>query len=414
MDSADGPQRGVWQSLPWSLRYAAAAAGCVLVVAAAVHLALRLAVLVAPLTLAVAIALLLTALLQPVTEAVCRRGAPRALGALAGLLALLAVLVVPGVLLWPLAAGQAAQLPGQLEKGWARTRQWLTDSPLGVTGDQIDAAIDRVVDQIRAAAPNLAASAMGALEALGAAVLALVLVFFLLKDGSAMAGWFGRLLPEHSRQRWSEAAGKGWHALAAYARGTMAIAAIDAVGIGGALLALGVPLALPLALLTFVSAFVPILGATVAGAVATLVALAANGPVDALLVLGAVVLVQQLEGNLFEPLIMGKALRLHPAVVLVAVTAGALTGGVAGALVAVPVTAVVYQVARTVLNHPDRRMPTGRDHAGTPADHEHTGTPADRDHTGTPADHPAPPAGSRSDRVTDEAGADRVTDGTAP
>jgi predicted PurR-regulated permease PerM len=109
-----------------------------------------------------------------------------------------------------------------------------------------------------------------------------------------------------------------------------------------------VPLALPLALLTFVAAFVPIIGATVAGAVAVLVALAAKGPLDALLVLAVVIAVQQIEGNLLEPLIMGRALRLHPAVVLVAVAAGSLTAGVAGAIVAVPITAVVFRVWKSL------------------------------------------------------------------
>lgn len=149
----------------------------------------------------------------------------------------------------------------------------------------------------------------------------------------------------------------GWRVLARYARGMVVIAAVDAVGIGVALLVIGVPLALPLALLTFVAAFVPVLGATVAGAVAALVALAANGPMDALLVLAAVIAVQQAEGNLLEPLIMGHALRLHPAVVLIAVTAGALTAGVAGALIAVPLTAVIYRVSRTVLTHDSRARP---------------------------------------------------------
>jgi predicted PurR-regulated permease PerM len=129
------------------------------------------------------------------------------------------------------------------------------------------------------------------------------------------------------------------------------VAAIDATGIGLALVVIGVPLVLPLTLLTFVSAFVPLIGATVAGAAAVLVALAAGGPVDALLVLAAVIAVQQAEGNLLEPLIMSRALRLHPVVVLVAVTAGGLLGGVAGALVAVPVTAVLYRIVRTLLTY---------------------------------------------------------------
>jgi predicted PurR-regulated permease PerM len=347
VDEQRSRKKPVWPALPWSLRYAALACGCVLVVAAVAYLVLRLAVLVAPLTMAVIVAALLAALLQPVTEFLSRHRVPRSLAALAGVLLLLAVLVVPAVLMWPVVAEQAAELPDQLAQGWERTQQSLV-STLGVSEQQVAAGVDRVTESLRSSAPAPAKSAMSLVEGLGSALLALVLMFFLLKDGPRMGGWLLRRLPESSRDRWSEAAGSGWTALARYARGTIAVAAVDALGIGTALVIIGVPLALPLALLTFLAAFVPVLGATVAGAVAVLVALAANGPLDALLVLGAVVLVQQLEGNLLEPLIMGKALRLHPAVVLAAVTAGALTGGVAGAFVAVPLTAVIYQIASTL------------------------------------------------------------------
>lgn len=126
------------------------------------------------------------------------------------------------------------------------------------------------------------------------------------------------------------------------------VALVDAVGIGTALVLVGVPLALPLALLTFLAAFVPIVGATVAGAAAVLIAFVSNGVADALLVLVAVVVVQQVEGNLLQPLIMGRTLRLHPVVVLITVTAGILLGGIAGALVAVPVTAVGHRVVTTL------------------------------------------------------------------
>ncbi|WP_327001939.1 AI-2E family transporter [Dactylosporangium sp. NBC_01737] len=380
---------GVWRALPWPLRYAAASAGCALVIAAAVYLLLRLAVLVAPLTLAVIIGLLLTALLQPVTALVCRLGAPRSVGALAGVFVLLVVVVVPVLLMWQVVAQQAGELPGQLGQGWERTRDWLGGA-FGVSDRQLDTAVDQAGEKVRkAVAPNAAAYAMGAVEAFGAALLSLVLVFFLLKDGPAIVTWSRGLLPAHSRDRWSEAAGNGWRALARYARGTVAVAAIDAVGIGAALLVIGVPLALPLTLLTFVAAFVPVLGATVAGVVATLVALAAGGPIDALLVLAAVIIVQQVEGNVLEPLIMGRALRLHPAVVLVAVTAGALTGGVAGAMVSVPVTAVAYQVTRTVLRRRDE-PDAGHPDAGQPdAEQPDAGRPAAED---TP-EHAAAKAG---------------------
>ncbi len=323
------------------------AAACVLLVTGVAYLVLRLAVLVAPLTMALVAALVVTALLQPISAVLRRRRVPAALAAFAAIGVLLAVLVVPAVLMWPTVADQAADLPDQLSQGWSRTQDWLVGT-FGLSESQLSSAIDRIGDQARSTAPDPVGSAMTIVEGLGAALLALVLIFFLLKDGPAMAQWFGDLLPRRSRDRWMTAAGNGWQALARYARGTVAVAAVDAVGIGAALFVVGVPLALPLTILTFLAAFVPILGATVAGLAAVLVALAANGPADALIVLAAVVVVQQLEGNLLEPLIMGRALRLHPAVVLIAVTAGALTGGVAGAIVAVPLTAVVYQVARTM------------------------------------------------------------------
>ncbi|MDG4826944.1 AI-2E family transporter [Asanoa sp. WMMD1127] len=347
MDERGERRGGVWNALPWSLRYAGVAAACVLLVVGVAWLVLRLAVLVAPLTMAVVAALVLAALLQPISAVLRRRRVPPALAAFAAIAVMLAVLVLPAVLMWPTVADQAADLPDQLSQGWSRTQEWLVGT-FGLSEAQLTAALDRIGDQARSSAPDPVGSAMTVVEFLGAALLALVLIFFLLKDGPAMASWFGDRLPARSRDRWLTAAGNGWQALARYARGTVAVAAVDAIGIGAALFIIGVPLALPLTVLTFLAAFVPILGATVAGIAAVLVALAANGPVDALLVLAAVVVVQQIEGNLLEPLIMGRALRLHPAVVLVAVTAGALTGGVAGAIVAVPLTAVAYQVVRSV------------------------------------------------------------------
>ena len=134
----------------------------------------------------------------------------------------------------------------------------------------------------------------------------------------------------------------GWQTLISYTHGVVAVAAVDAIGIGAALFILGVPLAASLAVLTFVSAFVPIIGATVAGAAAALVTLVTNGPRDAVIVLIVVIVVQQAEGNLLQPFIMRRAVRLHPVVTLLAVTAGTLVAGIAGALIAVPACAVAY------------------------------------------------------------------------
>ena len=171
-------------------------------------------------------------------------------------------------------------------------------------------------------------------------------VFFLLKDGSDLWAWAQGWTPPRHRSRVRTVGEEAWTTLRAYVRGTVAIAAADAVGIGLALFLLGVPLWLSLALLTFVGGFVPLLGATVAGIVAVLVTLVTEGGRDAVLALVAVVLVQQVEGNLLQPLVMGRVIDLHPVVIVAAVTCGAVLLGVLGALLAVPVVAVAYRVSK--------------------------------------------------------------------
>ncbi|MEH1127184.1 AI-2E family transporter [Micromonospora sp. CPCC 206061] len=348
---SDVPDRSpaVWRAIPWPLRYAAVSSACVLLVAATAYLALRLAAALAPLTLAVVAALLLTALLEPLVAVLDRLRVPRPLAALGGALALPGLLPGAGILMWQALAPQLADLPGQLERGWTRTRDWLVTGPLGISAERLDEVERQAAEYARDAVASPATFAPTVIEFLAAALLALVLVFFLLKDGPGIARWLVSQVPEGSRPRAAAAAREAWRTLGQYARGTVVIAAVDAVGIGIALVVIGVPFALPLALVTFLAAFVPIVGATVAGVLAALVALASNGPVDALLTLAAVIAVQQAEGNLLEPLIMGRSLRLHPAVVLVAVTAGTLSAGIAGALVAVPLTAVVYKAGSTLI-----------------------------------------------------------------
>jgi putative heme transporter len=165
--------------------------------------------------------------------------------------------------------------------------------------------------------------------------------------------WLVERTPGRVSARIDGAGRAGWHALAGYTHGIVAVAAVDAIGIGAALFLLRVPLALSLTVLTFVAAFTPIVGATVAGAAATLVTLVTNGTRDALIVLAAVILVQQAEGNLLHPFVMRRAVHLHPVVTLLAVSAGTLLGGVAGGLIAVPACAVVYQA---VLGYRDEQQ----------------------------------------------------------
>jgi predicted PurR-regulated permease PerM len=216
-----------------------------------------------------------------------------------------------------------------------------------LTSGQLDQITAQMSEQLRAVGTRSLRGATTILEALGMVALSVVLLFCVLKDGPRMSSFLIGGLAERHRDRAWDAARNGWQALQAFVRGTAVIAAVDAAGIGIGLVVLGVPMALPLALVTFIAAFVPLIGATIAGSLAVLVALATKGPITALLVLGVVLLVQNLEGNLLEPLIMGRAVRLHPAVILVAVAAGALVAGVGGALLATPITAMTYRVIST-------------------------------------------------------------------
>ena len=189
----------------------------------------------------------------------------------------------------------------------------------------------------------------GALAGVGAVanfvtglVLMVTILFFFLKDGPQMWEFLLRPFRGESYLRSRRIGDKTVTVLGSYVRGTATVAFVDAVGILIGLLILQVPLAIPLAVLVFLLAFIPIVGATVAGILAALVALVANGWVNALFVVGVVVLVNQLEGNFLQPVLMGRSMKLHAFVILVALTIGTVVGGIVGAVLAVPITAAVW------------------------------------------------------------------------
>ncbi|HEX6969499.1 MAG TPA: AI-2E family transporter [Micromonosporaceae bacterium] len=329
------------------IRTATVWSASLLIVAAALYVLVRIAVGLAPLTIALAATLFLAALLDPIQLGLRRLRFPGALAALTSLLVLLGFLAGSAVVVWRLAGNEFATLDERLGAGLEQLREFaLTTLP--ITAEQLDAWIADALAALRREPPDPLESARAAMEVTGAVLLSIVLLFFLLKDGRSMWRWLAARASSHLQPTLISAGRAGWQTLTAYSRGTLTIAAIDATGIGLALFFLDVPAPVPLALITFLGAFVPIIGATVAGVAAILVALAAEGPTTALLTALAVIGVQQMEGNLLEPLIMKRQVRLHPAVVLVVVTAGALAGGVPGAFVAVPITAVVYRIVETV------------------------------------------------------------------
>jgi predicted PurR-regulated permease PerM len=341
------PRTGAWDRLPLLLRTGGLASGCLLLIAGAVYAVGWVAVRLASLTVALVAAVLIAALLEQVVAGLCRLRVPRGVAALGAVLLFLAAMLAPAVALWRLTVDQFGDLAGRIGQGLERIRALLTDV-LPVSEEQVDRAMADLATRAGELAPDPVAGALTVVEVLAAVVLALFVAFFLLKDGRAMRAWLLVQLPERLHCPTTEAISAGWETLTRYVRGTLVVAAIDALGIGVALAVIGVPLALPLALLVFVGSAVPYVGATVTGTVAVLVALATNGPVDALLVLASVIAVQQIEGNLLEPLIVGRQVRLHPVVVVVVVFAGSLSAGIAGAVIAVPLTAVCYRVIQVL------------------------------------------------------------------
>lgn len=255
-------------------------------------------------------------------------------GVLGGVLTLVAVAV----------AGQAAELSNAVTKGVQQLEDAAASFGLSVDSGQVQKAIDSVGAYLTSA--SFGSSALSGLSAAGnfatGLVLVILVLFFFLRDGRRI--WTFLISP--LRGDWAARAtriGDGSVAvLGAYARGTALVALVDAVFIGAGLLILGVPLALPLAVVVFVTAFIPVVGATLAGVLAALVALVLKDPTTALIVVGIVVLVNQLEGNLLQPVIMGRSLSLHPLVILLALTAGTILGGIVGAILSTPTASVVW------------------------------------------------------------------------
>lgn len=322
-----------------------------LVVVALLWVVVQAVVAVGLLVGALGAALVLTALLTPMDRFLRRRGLPAALTATLATVTLLGALAGLALLVYSRSTAQLGQLPSILTLATERARRWLVQGPLQLDPSQVTQVRDVVVQRLADATPTPLEGAVTALRVLGAAALVIIAVFFLLKDGPALWRWLLGWFPAHHRDAADVAGSAVWHTLTGYVRGIVAVATVDAVAVGAALLLLDVPLWLSLTVLTFFGAFLPILGATVAGAVAVVVTLVLEGGRDAVIIAVVVLVVQQLEGNVLHPLIMGRALRLHPLAVLSAVTAGGLLLGVVGALVAVPLTAVTYSAAAALRSH---------------------------------------------------------------
>ncbi len=241
-----------------------------------------------------------------------------------------------------------ADVAESAEEGVEEVRDWLINGPLGIQEDTLDNFVERAQQTINENSDRLTSGAIGAAtaaaEVVTGALLGMFTLFFFLYDGERIWRWVVNVFPSRVEMRVRGAGDAAWRTLQGYVRATLAVAFIDFVFITLLLVILRVPLALPLGVLVFFGAFVPVVGAFVTGALGVLVALVTQGPFIALLVLIGIIAVQQIESHLLQPLIMGRLVRIHPLAVVLAIAAGSLIAGILGAVIAVPVVAVINSV----------------------------------------------------------------------
>lgn len=311
----------------------------------------------------IALALLVTAVLAPFASVFERRlKFPPALAAAATLLAGVGLLVGSVYLMAPSVAGQSTEIADDAVRGIDTVQDWVQDSNL-FNKEQIDDFLAAAQTRLSDSADVIAGGVISGVGALTSALVNLVviafLVFFFLKDGRKFLPWMRDVSGPRVGAHLVEVLSRAWQTLGGFIRTQALVSGIDAVLIGIGLLVIGVPLAIPLAVLTFFGGFIPIVGAIAAGAIAVLVALVSNGLTGALWVLLLIVVVQQVEGNLLSPILQSKSMNLHPAIVLLSVTLGAGLYGIAGAFLAVPVAAVGAVIFRYLREQTDRTVALG-------------------------------------------------------
>ncbi|ALJ19893.1 AI-2E family transporter [Microbacterium sp. No. 7] len=299
-------------------------------------------------TIPLILALIFASAFWPVTKWMRSRGVPPLLTTLATFFAVIVLLAGIGWLIVWTVRDQWDELSEQATGGFTQLLEWIRTLPIAPSDEQIQEWTGALTDFVTSA--QFGSGAIAGVSAVASFVtgfvLLIVVLFFFLKDGPQMWEFLLRPFEGEHYARAQRIGAVTVSTLGSYVRGTATVAAVDAIGILIGLLILQVPLAVPLAVLVFLLAFIPIVGATLAGILAALVALVANGWFIALLVVGVVVLVNQLEGNFLQPVLMSRSMKLHAFVVLIALTVGTALGGILGAVLAVPITAVVWGIVQ--------------------------------------------------------------------
>jgi predicted PurR-regulated permease PerM len=341
--------------IPAPLRVASELAARLLVLAAALAVVVWLVIQLRVVVIPVAVALLVTALLAPlVRTASAEMGLPRGLAT--GLVLVLGIALFAIVLSGVINAFVAGipQLRDQLIASYQESiKPLLAGPPLRISLERLN---DLPAELQRSIVANSEAITSGALstaatltEVISGLFLAFFALIFFLHDGGQIWGFLIKVIPRVHRARVDVAGQRAFASLVGYTRATVVVAVVDALGIGIGLWIVGTPLRIPLAALVFLGAFIPVVGSLLSGSVAVLVTLVANGPVEALIVLGIVIVIMQVESHVLQPILMGRAVQLHPLAVVLAVAGGVVIAGITGALVAVPLVAVVSTGVRSLL-----------------------------------------------------------------
>jgi len=335
---------GVRTASEWSWR--------LIIIAAALLGTLWFLAYLSEVTVPIIVALLLAALLKPATHTLSRF-IPR--GAAAGLTVLGTLAVIVGALSFvgSQLTSQLGDISSQVGEGITEIRGWFRDT-FGITDTQVDDWIAQAREQLSSGGGNLGETAAQAgltvTHVVAGFFIAMFALFFFLYDGERIWAWVVRLFPRTSRDRVHSSGVIAWGQLSAFTRATILVAAVDALGIGIVAGILGVPFASGVAVLVFFGAFIPVIGAAISGAVPVLLALVALGPVQALIMLGGVIAVQQLESHVLQPFLLGRAVRVHPLAVILGIAAGVVVAGILGALIAVPLVAVLNAVGHHLLD----------------------------------------------------------------
>jgi len=340
----DGPVDGV--HVPFGLRFAAAWSWRFLLVVAAIAVALWLFSVLSVVLVPVIIGLLLSAVASPIVDRLTQWGLPRPIGTVLVVLLGIALIAALVALVAQQFSSGFGDLRASFDDSLDKLQRYLID--LGLKRQQLQDFFDRFREGISAGNGNIGGTVVRGATTAGHLVaglfIALFSTIFFTYDGRGIWRWIVGLFPEPARDRVHGSGVRAWAVLTAYVRATFLIALTDAIGISVVAAILGLDLVLPIGVLVFIGSFIPVVGATVSGAVAVAVALVSQGPAQALIMLGGVIAVQQIESHLLQPFLMGRLVSVHPLAVVLVIGVGGFVAGIFGALIAVPLTAILNAV----------------------------------------------------------------------